>query len=71
MAKTKLITVDGFTLDERYRVSLQWCGHAYPLWVATFCDDEILGWYITEDEAKTACLVYRKSQVKSLNFTWD
>ena len=43
MAKTKLITVDGFTLDERYRVSLQWCGHAYPLWVATFCDDEILG----------------------------
>ena len=70
MAKTKLITVDGFTLDERYRVSLQWCGHEKPLYVATFCDDEVLGWFKTKNEAEIACLVYRKSQVKSLNFTW-
>ena len=40
MPKTKLITVDGFTLDERFRVTLQWCGHEKPLYVATFCDDE-------------------------------
>ena len=70
MPKTKLITVDGFTLDERFRVSLEWCGHEKPLYVARFCDDEVLGWFKTENEAKTACLVYRRSQVKSLNFTW-
>ena len=70
MPKTKLITVDGFTLDERFRVSLQWCGHEKPLYVATFCDDEILGWFKTKNEAEIACLVYRRSQVKSLNFTW-
>ena len=69
MPKTKLITVDGFTLDERFRVSLEWCGHEKPLYVARFCDDEVLGWFKSEDEAKTACLVYRRSQVKSLNFT--
>jgi len=70
MPKTKLITVDGFTLDERFRVTLQWCGHEKPLYVATFCDDEVLGWFKTKHEAETACLVYRRSQVKSLNFTW-
>ena len=70
MPKTKLITVDGFTLDERFRVSLEWCGHEKPLWVARFCDDEVLGWFKTKNEAEIACLVYRKSQVKSLNFTW-
>ena len=70
MAKTKLITVEGFTLDERFRVSLQWCGHEKPLYVATFCDDEVLGWFKTENEANVACLVFRKLQVKSLNFTW-
>ena len=70
MPKTKLITVDGFTLDERFRVSLEWCGHEKPLYVARFCDDEVLGWFKTEDEAKTACLVYRQSQVKSLNINW-
>ena len=70
MPKTKLITVDGFTLDERFRVTLQWCGHEKPLYVATFCDDEILGWFKTKNEAEIACLVYRRSQVKSLNFTW-
>lgn len=70
MAKTKLITVDGFTLDERYRVQLEWCGHEKPLYVARFCDDEVLGWFKTKNEAEIACLVYRKSQVKSLNFTW-
>ena len=70
MAKTKLITVEGKTLDERFRVSLQWCGYEKPLYVATFCDDEVLGWFKTKNEAEIACLVYRKSQVKSLNFTW-
>ena len=70
MAKTKLITIEGITLDERFRVSLQWCGHEKPLYVATFCDDEVLGWFKTKNEAEIACLVYRKSQVKSLNFTW-
>tara|TARA_B100000927_G_scaffold51562_1_gene38453 strand:- start:183 stop:395 length:213 start_codon:yes stop_codon:yes gene_type:complete len=69
MPKTKLITVDGFTLDERFRVSLEWCGHEKPLYVARFCDDEVLGWYNTKNEAEIACLVYRRSQVKSLNFT--
>ena len=69
MKKSKLITIDGFTLDERYRVSLQWCGYETPRYVATFCDDEILGWYDTKHEAEIACLVYRKSQAKSLNFT--
>ena len=69
MKKSKLITIDGFTLDERYRVSLQWCGYETPRYVATFCDDEILGWYDTKHEAEIAYLVYRKSQVKSLNFT--
>ena len=69
MKKSKLITIDGITLDERYRVSLQWCGYETPRYVATFCDDEILGWYDTKHEAEIACLVYRKSQVKSLNFT--
>ena len=69
MKKSKLITIDGFTLDERYRASLQWCGYETPRYVATFCDDEILGWYDTKHEAEIACLVYRKSQVKSLNFT--
>tara|TARA_B100000925_G_C21834169_1_gene398504 strand:- start:109 stop:321 length:213 start_codon:yes stop_codon:yes gene_type:complete len=69
MKKSKLITIDGFTLDERYRVSLQWCGYETPRYVATFCDDEVLGWYDTKHEAEIACLVYRKSQVKSLNFT--
>ena len=68
--KRKDGTLYGNTLDERFRVTLQWCGHEKPLWVATFCDDEVLGWFKTEDEAKTACLVYRRSQVKSLNFTW-
>ena len=70
MAKTKLITVEGKTLDERFRVSLQGCGHEKPLYVATFCDDEVLGWFKTKNEAEIACLVYRRSQVKSLNFTW-
>ena len=70
MKKSKLITIDGFTLDERYRVSLQWCGYETPRYVATFCDDEVLGWFKTKNEAEIACLVYRKSQVKSLNFTW-
>ena len=70
MAKTKLLTVEGKTLDELFRFSLQWCGHEKPLYVATFCDDEVLGWFKTKNEAEIACLVYRKSQVKSLNFTW-
>ena len=70
MPKTKLITVDGFTLDERFRVSLEWCGHEKPLYVARFCDDEVLGWFKTKNEAEIACLVHRKSMVKSLNFTW-
>ena len=63
-------TLYGNTLDERYRVRLEWCGHEKPLYVARFCDDESLGWFKTENEAIDACLVHRKSMVKSLNFSW-
>jgi hypothetical protein len=30
-------------IDLRYRISLEYCGHEKPRYVARFCDDEFIG----------------------------
>jgi len=29
--------------DERYQISLEYCGYAHPMFTARFCDDELIG----------------------------
>ena len=29
--------------DERYQISLEYCGHAQPMFTARFCDGELIG----------------------------
>ena len=29
--------------DERYQISLEYCGYEYPMFTARFCDDELIG----------------------------
>jgi hypothetical protein len=34
---------DSGAIDLRYRISLEYCGHEKPRYVARFCDDEFIG----------------------------
>ena len=29
--------------DERYQISLEYCGYEHPMFTARFCDDELIG----------------------------
>jgi hypothetical protein len=40
---TNPIRHDNGAIDLRYRISLEYCGHEKPHFVARFCDDEFIG----------------------------